>query len=137
MRLNFTLSASVLGLALIGASCSKTSQQEMVLRPASQSMQEISASVSSDAFYEMPVTSENVKIHRQASHFEVSGISVDTKTGVLKYIYSPVKGFTGSDEVTLSETKTYASVSNGGCNNGDDGYQQTSTTFVKIKFTVK
>lgn len=137
MRINFTLSATLLGMSLICASCSKKAQQEMVLSPSAPAAQEIVASVSSDAFYELPVTSEDVKIFKQASHFEISDISVDTKSGVLKYIYSPVKGFTGSDEVTLKDTRTYASVSNGGCNNRDDGYQETSTSYVKIKFTVK
>lgn len=139
MRLNSNLAAAVLGMSLFSISCSKTSQNEMVLTPAPpQAAQQITASVSSDAFYELPVTSENVKIHKQASHFEVSDISVDAKTGVLKYYYSPVKGFIGTDEVTLKETRTYASVANGGCNNGsDDGSMQTSVSYVKIKFTVK
>ena len=138
MRINFTLPAMVLGMAVICMSCSKTSQQEMVLSTASPAIHEVSASVSPDGLYELPVSTENVKIYKQAAHFEVSIIGVDAKNGMIKYKYAPSKGFTGSDEVTLSETKTFTSVG-GGCNY--DGEMQpdthTSTTFTKIKFTVK
>jgi hypothetical protein len=140
MRINFTLPVLVMSMFIVCASCSKNAQQEMVLSPASQAVQEINAAVASDALYEMPVNSENVKIHKQASHFELSSIGTDSKSGMLKYKYSPAKGFTGTDEVTLSETRTYMSVdSEGGCNNSRSGESNmvTSTTFIKIRFTVQ
>lgn len=139
MRQSFTLPAAVLGMSLLCISCSKTSQNDMVLSQSpAPAAQVLTASVSAEGFYELPVSSQNVKIHKQASHFQVSDITPDAKSGVLKYYYSPAKGFIGSDEVTLKETRTYAAVSNGGCNNGGDGGStETSVSYVKIRFTIK
>lgn len=138
MRITSTLPALVMGMAVFCMSCSKTSQQEMVLGPATPATQVVNASVLPDGLYELPVSSENVKIYKQAVHFELSVVGEDPKNGMIKYKYAPSKGFTGTDEVTLSETKTYTSVGNG-CNYDGDMQSgtHTSTTFTKIKFTVK
>lgn len=138
MSTKFTLPAMVLGMALFCLSCSKTSQQEMVLRPSAPATNVVNAAVLPDGLYELPVSSENVKIYKQAEHFELSVVGVDAKNGMIKYRYSPAKGFTGTDEVTLSETKTYTSVREGCSYDGDVAASaHTSTTYTRIKFTVK
>ena len=69
MRINFTLPALVLSMAVVCLSCSKKdAQQDMSLRPSPQSIQELNAAVTPDGLYEMYVNSESVKIHKQAAH---------------------------------------------------------------------
>jgi hypothetical protein len=96
----------------------------------------INASVISGSEYQLPGVSENMKIFKQASYFEVSSLGVDSKSGMKMYRYKPAKGFTGADEVTLSESKTYIS-EQGGCSHSNSQTQMTTTTtFIKIKFSV-
>ncbi|MBL7700312.1 MAG: hypothetical protein JNK79_19260 [Chitinophagaceae bacterium] len=141
MRINFTSAAVALSMTVICLSCSKSAQQNMVLTPSSPSphvVKELNASLTPDGIYELVVPSEDVQIHKQAVHFELSLIGVDAKNGSTKYKYVPAKGFTGNDEVTLSETR-YTSVS-GGCNYNEGEMTMRgvkNTTFTLIKFTVK
>ena len=79
-----------------------------------------------------------MKIYKQASHFTESTIGKDSKTGLVLYKYTPETDFTGQDEVTLSDTKTYTSGNGRGCNNSMNTESRTvsSTSFITIKFKV-
>jgi len=139
MRINFTLPVLVMSMFIVCASCSK---DEAVIsanpNPSVSATQVINATINSENKYELPLTSPDVQIHKQASHFSLSSIGVDSKNGMTIYQYLPAKGFTGTDEVTLKDTKTYLSYSNGGGCNRDDMSSQsvTKTSFITIKFSV-
>jgi hypothetical protein len=135
MRLIYTLLA-----VLIFTSCSK--KDALVSgnpnpAPAADATQVINATINTDFTYQLPLTSPDMQIHKQAAHFALSAIGVDSKNGMTVYKYLPAKGFTGSDEVTLKETTTYTSYSEGeGCRDMNSPQNVTKTTFVKIRFTV-
>jgi hypothetical protein len=135
MRHIYTLLA-----VLMFVSCSKS--DEMVMRntaPEVSATKVINASVVAGAEYQMPVTSSTLKIFKQATNFEVSTVGVDAKTGLTVYKYIPAKGFTGNDEVTLSDSKTSVSTGSGCSRSATEGYQMpstTTTTYIKIKFAV-
>ncbi len=117
MRYTFTF----LMLALVSlASCSKNSQDEMVLTPAPASAEVIEATVAANSGYELKLDKYGtVRITRQATHFLESTAGIDSKTGVLMYKYVPAAGFRGVDEVVLSSAKTSTGYSGtGGCNTG-------------------
>lgn len=141
MRLNITLALIVASLV---AGCSKSSQEEVVLnRTTSDAAQVVTATLSESGMFEHPLNVQEglAGIHKQATHFSVSSLAKDPRTSLMVYKYVPAKGFTGTDEVMLSTTKKYSSYTGGrdGCNyDSDMGEPSTSTTtFVKIRFTVK
>jgi hypothetical protein len=140
MRIAYTLL-----VVLILASCSKSdavisgNPATQDLRPSGSETEVINATITSDFTYELPLSTTNIQIHKQAAHFTLSEIGVDAKKGTPVYQYLPAKGFTGTDEVTLKDVETYESNSHDGgdCHNMDDGQQRAiKTSFIKIKFTV-
>jgi len=134
MRLIYTVVA-----VLIFASCSK---KDAVIsgNPATavQAAQVINATINTDFTYQMPLTSPDYQIHKQASHFSLSSIGVDAKNGMTVYQYLPAKGFTGIDEVTLKETKTFTSYEGegGGCRDMSSPQHITKTSYTTIRFNV-
>jgi hypothetical protein len=103
--------------------------------------QTISATVASNATYELPLDKYGtVKIYKQASHFFYSNTGIDSKSGLMVYKYVPAADYTGEDVVVLSSTKTYAS-QRSGCNRGNDnsqsdGNMSTSTSYITINLKV-
>ena len=136
MRITYSLL-----VVLILASCSK---EDVVISanpaPSVNATQVINAIVNADFTYVLALTSPDVTIHKQALNFSLSEVTTDAKNGTNVYQYLPLKGFTGSDEVTLKEVKTYTSYSDmdegGGCNNMGSPQTTSKTSFIKIKFTV-
>jgi len=133
MRLIYTLLA-----VLIFASCSKKDAVVSGNPNASvDATQVINATINTDFTYELPLASTDIKIHKQASHFSLSTIGVDSKNGTKIYQYLPEKGFTGNDEVTLKDTRSYVNyMEGGGCNNMSDAQNVTKTSYIKIKFSI-
>jgi len=133
MRLIYTLLA-----VLIFASCSKKDAVVSGNPNASvDATQVINATINTDFTYELPLASTDIKIHKQASHFSLSTIGVDSKNGTKIYQYLPEKGFTGTDEVTLKDTRSYVNyMEGGGCNNMSDAQNVTKTSYIKIKFSI-
>lgn len=140
MKPNFTLPIILLSLLFALQSCSKESQNEMVLSPQSEV---INATVSGNAAYELNVDKyENIAISKQALHYQYSATGVDSKSGHKMYKYVPAADFTGTDEVILSSTKIYASGTyQGDCNTGYTNYSTgsgttTHTSYITIKLKV-
>src|SRR5688500_3025954 len=139
MRAKSTILVIALGVLFLLPSCSKKSQEEMVLSSVS-SDQVISATVSYTSGYELPVgTYGNVSIHKQAKHFEHSVAAVDAKSGSLMYKYLTEKSYRGKDEVVLKSEKTVRGYSgSSGCNMGESAYSydRVVSSYVTIRFTV-
>jgi len=134
MRLIYTLLA-----VLIFASCSKKDAVVSGNPNASvDATQIINATINTDFTYELPLpSSSDIKIHKQASHFSLSTIGIDSKNGNKIYQYLPEKGFTGTDEVMLKDTRTYHNyMDGGGCNNMSDAQNATKSSYIKIKFNI-
>ena len=133
MRLIYTLLA-----VLIFASCSKKDAVVSGNPNASvDATQIINATINTDFTYELPLTSPDIKIHKQASHFSLSTIGIDSENGNKIYQYLPEKGFTGTDEVMLKDTRTYHNyMDGGGCNNMSDAQNATKSSYIKIKFSI-
>jgi len=134
MRLIYTLLA-----VLIFASCSKKDAVVSGNPNASVDVtQIINATINTDFTYELPLpSSSDIKIHKQASHFSLSTIGIDSKNGNKIYQYLPEKGFTGTDEVMLKDTRTYHNyMDGGGCNNMSDAQNATKSSYIKIKFNI-
>lgn len=140
MRAISTLPMILLSILFVFQSCSKESQQEMVLTaPAPQT---INATVASNSTYELPLDKYGtVKIHKQASHFLYSHTGIDSKSGLMVYKYVPASDYVGDDAVVLSSTITSTS-SGGGCNNGDRNHfesgtiMSSSTSYITVKIKV-
>ena len=137
MRLIYTL----LVVVLIFASCSKKDSivSGNPTAAAVDATQVIDATINTDFTYQLPLTSPDMQIHKQAAHFELSAIGIDSKNGMTVYKYLPAKGFTGNDEVTLKESTTYTDYNyseGGGCRDMNGSQNVTKTSFVKIRFTV-
>ena len=139
MRAKSTLLVIALGVLFLLPSCSKKSQEEMVLSSVS-SDQVISATVSYTSAYELPVEKYGiVSIHKQARHFEQSVAGVDAKSGSFIYKYLPEKSYRGKDEVVLKSEKTIRGYSaTNGCNMGESSYSydRVVSSYVTIRFTV-
>ena len=133
MRVIYTLL-----LVLIFAACSK--DEQMISAPPTSSTNAtkiVDADVTVDGEYILPLNPGAVRIHKQASFFAVSTIGIDSKTGVNVYRYVPAKGFTGSDEVQISETKSYSSINPNGCSYDAEEVKAITTSYTKIRFTIK
>jgi hypothetical protein len=133
MRVIYTLL-----FVLILAACSK--DEQMISAPPTSSTNAtkiVDADVNVDGEYILPLNPGTVRIHKQASFFAVSMVGIDSKTGVNVYRYVPAKGFTGSDEVLISETKSYTSVNPNGCNYDAEEVKAITTSYTKIRFTIK
>ena len=136
MRILYTLL-----VVLIFVSCSKddaTINSES-FSPAVSATQEINATVNSEFPYELPLSSSDIEIQKQAAHFALSKIGIDAKKGTTVYQYLPEKGFTGTDEVTLKQVQTsvnYSHDGSSGCNNMDMSQKVTKASYIRIKFSV-
>jgi hypothetical protein len=141
MRMNFTLAIAAISMVAL-VSCSKTDQVETAMAAPSSSDQVVNVSVETNGAYELPITSSmgEVKIHTQATHYELSATGVDGKNGFKVYKYVPAKDYNGNDQVTLSQTRSYTSYNEGSeCHNGYMGGEKktsTATTYLTIKFKV-
>jgi hypothetical protein len=142
MRMNFTLAIAAIGVVAF-ASCSKSAQEETVLSAApSIASQVVNVKVETNGVYELAITGSmgEVKVHAQALHYELSELGIDSKNSRKVYKYIPAKDYNGSDEVTLSQTRSYTSYGESGqCHNGNmsaEKITRTSTTFLTIKFKV-
>ena len=139
MKKIFTYSSILMSIILL-QSCSKQSPNEM-LSPRTSST-DVNATIKSDGTYQLALDNfQNAVISKQASHFQISEISLDSKTALLVYKYQPSPGFVGVDEVLLSTSKNVVSGSmDGGCNNGGGAYHTstvTSSLSIKLNVTAK
>jgi hypothetical protein len=135
MRIIYTLL-----ILLIFVSCSKDDAVISSGDPTASvsATQVVNATINSDFTYELPLSSPDIQIHKQAEHFTLSKIGVDAKKGNTVYQYVPVKGYTGTDEVTLKDVQTSANYAHegGSCHNMDMSQTITKTSYIRIKFTV-
>lgn len=134
----YILGASV-ACAVVLFSCSKE-VDKMPAAPQSQATagQTLNVTVNTDDIYTLSFAKESeLTIHKQAAHFRQSATSINNETGLAIYTYAPTAGFTGTDEVTLSNIKKVASYSTGcytgAYGNEQDQMLQKSFTTVKIK----
>ena len=118
-------------------SCSKESTNTTVAIPPSNSM---NITIAPNQPYELNLNSSGiVSVSKQASHYQISETSFDSKTGSIIYKYIPALNYTGSDEVILSNTKA-ATNSGSGCqgghsSNSDNTSYSTSYTIIKLNIS--
>lgn len=136
MKKIFTCASLLMGIVM-SQSCSKQSSKEMLISPVTNTST-INASVKSNEIYQLTLDKlQNAVITRQASHFELSQVEMDSKTGLLLYKYQPARGYIGPDEVLLSTSKTVVSASAGICNNRGNMYTTTVVTSnISLKINV-
>ena len=138
MRKLFLFPAVLLGSLLVFQSCSKQSSNEMV---APMRTNIVNATIAPNGSYQMRIENAgNVVISKQASHFQVSQAELDSKSGVTVYKYIPAVDYRGTDEVVLSNTKTFITTGSSGCsgnhnNNSISTTSSTSYTTIKINIT--
>jgi hypothetical protein len=138
MRKLFLLPAFLLGSLVVFQSCSKQSLNQTVAPMRSNI---VNATIALNGSYQLPIeNSGDVSISMQASHFLLSQTEVDSKSGNTVYKYTPVAGYTGTDEVVLSNTKTIITSGSSGCSgnhtaNADITTASTSYITVKINIT--
>ena len=135
MRIIYTLL-----VVLIFVSCSK---DEAVItsgnpNPSVSATQVINATVNPGITYELPLTSKDIQIHKQALLFSLSEIGTDAKKGTKVYQYLPSKDFTGTDEVTLKDVQTSTNYAHqgGSCSNMDMSQTITKTSYITIRFKI-
>jgi hypothetical protein len=137
MRKLFLFPAVLMGILVVFQSCSKQSSNNTV---APMRTNIINATIAPNGSYQLSVdNSGTVSISKQASHFQVSQIEPDSKSGLIVYKYIPAVDYRGIDEVVLSNTKTFITGSSG-CpgnhtSNSDNTTSSTSYTTVKINIT--
>jgi hypothetical protein len=133
----------MLSILFVLPSCSKNSQEEMILSTPAKEV--IKATVASNATYELNLDKYGtVEIYKQAQHSSYSATGIDSKSGLMLYKYMPLEEYTGEDEVILSSTKSSVySAGNHECNSGygEDNNSASkgvlnSISYVTIKFTV-
>jgi len=96
----------------------------------------INAKVAPGQTYTLNVANTGeVSISRQATHYLVSETGIDEKNGFIIYKYIPASGFTGADEVLLSQRTEIFTSSNNGCNYGGD-IKSSHSSSIAIKFNV-
>ena len=128
---------AVLLIMVIFQSCSKQSSSDAV---APMITDVVNATIAPNGSYQLPIdNSGNVSISKQASHFQVSRMELDSKTGITAYKYIPAADYRGTDEVVLSNTITYKITDrSGGCsrNNNSTGTTTSSTYYTTIKINI-
>lgn len=133
MKQIFTPLACLSVLLLAMPSCRKEAQHEN--RQQFDPAQTVQANVSAGQTYVLSMgTGSTAIIKQQASHYELSQVAT-AEDGNAVYKYAAVKGYTGTDEVTLQQTTTSTS-HGGGCSNNHDSYATTSIKTVVVKFAV-
>ena len=135
MKRIFTYLTGFSLLAITTVSCTKESHNEM--RPqAAAAPQVISAIVPAGQSYELNLgRGTTASIQTQALHYQFSQI-VAAPDGSTVYKYTAGKGFAGADEVTLKQTITSTSVSNGCNRTYSNSYTSTASKTIVIKFDV-
>ena len=128
----------LLCMMIVFQSCSKQSTNQMIA-PASPNV--INAKIAPNQTYLFNVNSSgDVSIEKQASHYKISKIAPDAKSGQMVYEYLPAQGYSGADEVVLSRKITiYTSGGGGRCNsNYNDNSVTTSysTSYTTIRLTI-
>jgi hypothetical protein len=82
---------------------------------------------------------DDVNIEKQALHYVVSKTEFDAKTGKLIYRYTPVKDYTGRDEVVLSRKSFVGASAGGRCNTySNNGSSETgyATSYITIRLNI-
>lgn len=124
---------SLLLLTLI--SCRKEAQQGN--RQQIEPTQTIRANITAGQTYVLDLgTGSTAIIKAQASHYQLSQVATASE-GNTVYKYAAVKGYAGTDEVTLQQTTISTSHASAGCSvaHGDDYTTTSMKTFV-VKFAV-
>ncbi len=112
-------------LFIFSESCSKESTNSTVEIPPSNSM---NVTIAPNQSYELNLNSSGVvSVSKQASHYQISETSFDSKTGSIIYKYVPAVDYIGSDEVILSNTK--AATNSGSACHGSHGSNNDNTTY--------
>ena len=121
---------------LIFQSCSKNSGANAPALPASNA---INVVVSQNHGYELNMPgSGTVSIFKQASHYQTSGTFTSAENTSVVYKYVPAAGFTGKDQVILSNTSlttTYNSGSHSCSNSNPDNNTSSTTTTYTSSYT--
>ena len=128
------LFSSILFLALITfQSCSKEAPSNAV-SPLHTNV--INVNVAPGATYMLQIDNTG-GISKQASHFKVSQTEVDENKNEVIYKYTPLDGYSGSDEVVLSTVKAYT-IATSGCISHISAANNTAynVTFTTIKFNI-
>src|SRR5688500_6641255 len=120
----YILGASV-ACAVVLFSCSKEADGVAEApQPQTSSGPTLNVTINTGETYTLSFPKESeLNIHKQAAHFRESATSVNNETGLAIYNYAPVEGFTGNDEVTLSNVKKVTNYSSG-CYMGSYGNQE-------------
>lgn len=141
MRKLVLFPAILLGTMVFFQSCSKQSSSAAVT-PTSTNI--IKVTIAPNESYQLPIESSGnttASISKQASHFQVSRMEVDSKSELAVYKYKPTADYRGTDEVLLSKTVT-SEVTGSGCSNNanhnTDGNNTTtsSTSYTTIKINI-
>jgi hypothetical protein len=130
--------AAVLIFSLIVfQSCTKNSSNDLAENIPARPDRIIEAKVSSGEIYSVTIDNMGeLNINRQADHFKISQTTTNPATGSLVYNYSPVDGFTGTDEVVLEHKTEYIYSSNSSCGYGSNSAIGSRTHYISIKITV-
>ena len=133
MKRIFTYLAGFSLLFVVSISCRKEGHDEkMQIREQSQL---VNAVVPSGQTYVYSVIAgSSVSINKQASHYQVSE-TTPASDGSISYTYVPLKGYTGADEVTLTQT-ILSTVHGGSCSGHGGGESVTTVNTIVIKFDV-
>jgi isochorismate synthase EntC len=138
MKKLYFFPAVLVGILIGFQSCSKQSPNDIVASPANL----INATIAANQTYLLTLdNSASVSVSKQASHFQVSQIEMDTKNAAMIYKYVPAINYTGTDEVVLANTKAITTQSNSnGCNSNQNSNSNnityaTSYTTVRINIT--
>ncbi len=141
MKKLYFLTIALFCMMIVFQSCSKQSVKELIAQPSTPNV--INVIIAPDQSYVFNANnSATVSIERQASHYKISNLSPDSKSGLMVYQYLPAQGFTGKDEVVLnSKTAIYSSSNNAGnCNSShvsdNPGSTSYASNYTTIRFTI-
>ena len=80
--------------SIINKSVNAWTMPAIGVRPPVVSISSINATVKSNGVYQLTLDKQqNAVITRQASHFQLSQVGMDSKTGLLLYKYQPAEGY--------------------------------------------
>ena len=134
MRKLIYLPIVLFGVIILNQSCSKQAHNEMIKAPTTKV---INAKIAANGAYQLSLDNMGtVSINNQASHFKLSQIETDGKTGALIYKYNPAADYTGTDEVMLSATSTYFSSASGCHNDHSSANASSVTSYITVKINV-
>ena len=135
MKKTITYSVILLSSLVLLLSCSKNANDSFSRTPGMPD-RIIDAKIGPGQTYTLSiVNTDNVSISKQAAHFLISETAVDEINGSFIYKYIPASGFTGIDEVLLTQRTEISTSSINSCNYGGDS-RSIHTSSIAIKFTV-